>query len=198
MKTIIYARVSTNGQTHESQLTELRDICQRRGWQNVEEITDVASGGKFTRKGLDTMMSMVRRGQVDTVVVFRLDRLARSLPHLAQLLIEFQNNKIALVCPSQGIDTTHSNPASQLQINILGAVAQFEKEIIVERVNAGLRAAKARGVRLGRPRTFEVHRPAVAALMRQGLGPCAISRQLGLPLSSIGRLVKEKKDSNPS
>lgn len=189
----IYARVSTEGQTHDSQLEELRAYCQRRGWKEVVEITDTASGGAWSRTGLDRLMNMVRRGQLDGVVVFRLDRLARSLAHLAQMLGELQANRTALICPGQGIDTSNSNPASQLQINILAAVAEFEKGIIVERVNAGLRAAKARGVRLGRPSTLETHVPAVRELVKKGLGPCAISRALGLPLSSAGRLVKRAR-----
>jgi DNA invertase Pin-like site-specific DNA recombinase len=81
-RVVIYARVSTDNQTHDSQLDEVRAYCRRRGWSAVEEITDVASGGKCSREGLDRLMVQVRRGRVGTVVVFRLDRLARSLSHL--------------------------------------------------------------------------------------------------------------------
>ena len=151
-RVVIYARVSTDNQTHDSQLDEVRGYCQRRGWLAVEEITDVASGGKSSREGLDRLMAQVRRGRVGIVVVFRLDRLARSLSHLAQMLADFQQHRTALVCPGQGIDTSNTNAAAQLQVNILAAVAQFERELIVERIRAGVAAAKARGVKLGRPR----------------------------------------------
>jgi DNA invertase Pin-like site-specific DNA recombinase len=91
-------------------------------------------------------MRLVRRGKVDVIVCFKLDRLGRSLAHLAQLIAEFRTNRAAFVCTSQGIDTSTSNPAAQLQLNILCAVAEFEREIIRERVNAGLKAARARGL----------------------------------------------------
>lgn len=185
----LYTRVSTDQQTHDSQLGELRDYCQRRNWDIVEAITDTASGGQFSRQGLDRLMGLVRRGKVDTIVVFRLDRLARSLSHLAQLLGELQAHRTALVCPGQGIDTTQSNPAAQLQINILGAVAQFEKELIVERINAGLKVAKANGVKLGRPSKYEHLMPQIRSLVRQGKTVAAIGRELGIPASTARDLV---------
>src|SRR5262245_57690394 len=142
MKTAIYTRVSTDKQTDDSQLNELRDYCQRRGWAGVAEYRDIISGVKFTRQGLDKLLAEVRRGRVNAIVCFKLDRLGRSLPHLAQIISELTAHRVALVCPSQGIDTTSLNPASQLQLNILMAIAEFERSIIQERVTAGLRAAK--------------------------------------------------------
>src|SRR4051794_2954255 len=134
MKTIIYARVSTDQQSHQSQLFELRDYCQRRGWAEVTEYTDKVSGTKFSRQGLDALMSEVRKSKVARVVVFKLDRLGRSLPHLGQLIGEFTTYGTALVCTSQGIDTSDSNPAGRLQLGVLVAVAEFERELIRERV----------------------------------------------------------------
>jgi hypothetical protein len=101
-------------------------------------------------------MAQVRRGRVGIVVVFRLDRLARSLSHLAQMLAEFQLYRTALVCPGQGIDTSNTNPAAQLKVNILAAVAQFERELIVERESglASLRLSPLRNVREGSPFEF--------------------------------------------
>ena len=189
MKVRIYARVSTDKQSHDSQLQELRRYCERRDWHNVEEIIDTVSGAKSSRKGLDRLMAEVRRGRVDVILCYKLDRLGRSLAHLAQLIAEFQSHGVALVCPGQGIDTTNQNPAAQLQLSILCAVAEFEREVIRERVNAGIAAARLRGVRLGRPSTLGRHEKAVAGLMGEGLGVCAISRKLGLPLSSAHKLV---------
>jgi DNA invertase Pin-like site-specific DNA recombinase len=98
-------------------------------------------------------------------------------------------HRVALVIPAQGIDTSASNPASQLQLNILMAVAEFEREIIRERVNSGLRAARARGVRLGRPSTLHEHLPRVRALLDSGKSISATGRELGLPYSSTQKLA---------
>lgn len=190
MKTAIYTRVSTDKQTDSSQLNELRDYCQRRGWAGVSEYRDVISGAKFTRQGLDNLMADVRRGRVNVIACFKLDRLGRSLPHLAQIVSELTANRVALVCPSQGIDTTSLNPASQLQLNILMAIAEFERSIIQERVTAGLRAAKARGVQLGRPSTLHRYQMQVNDLVAEGLGVRAIARKLRLPLGSAHKLVR--------
>jgi DNA invertase Pin-like site-specific DNA recombinase len=190
MRSAIYTRVSTDKQTDASQLNELRDYCQRRGWAGVTEYRDVISGAKFTRQGLDKLMSHVRRGRVNVIVCFKLDRLGRSLPHLAQIVSELSAHRVALVCPNQGIDTTTTNPASQLQLNILMAIAEFERSIIQERVTAGLRAARAKGVKLGRPSTLKVHLEKVAELKEKGIGVRAIARELRIPVSSACKLVK--------
>ena len=189
----IYARVSTSNQSTDSQLEELRAYCERRGWPEVQEFTDCISGGSTSRTGLDRLMGLVRRGKVQTVVAFKLDRLARSLVHLMQMISELQAHRTALVIPSQGIDTTDSNPVAQLQLNILGAVAQFERDLITERVNAGLRAAKQRGVTLGRPSKNAKHLPRVVELLRQNRCNQVIMQELGLPRSSVSELVREAK-----
>ncbi|HNQ88449.1 MAG TPA: recombinase family protein [Verrucomicrobiota bacterium] len=194
MKTAIYTRVSTDKQAHDSQLVELREFCRRRNWGSVVEFADTISGSKFTRQGLDSLLAQVRKGRVERIVVFKLDRLGRSLPHLAQLVAELANHRTALVCTTQGLDTSDSNPAGRLQLGVLMAVAEFEREIIRERVNAGLSAAKARGSKLGRPSTLDQHKPAVATLVAQGKGARVISRELGLPLSSTCRLVRSVRE----
>ena len=189
VRVVIYARVSTDRQSHDSQLTELKGYCGRRGWKDAEVITDIVSGTKSSREGLDRLMGAVRRGKVDVVVCFKLDRLGRSLSHLAALIDEFTTHNVALVVPGQGIDTSAENPAAKLQLNILCAVAEFERSIIVERVNAGLAAAKAKGVRLGRPPTLENHRAEVARLRTEGLTGRAIAKELGIPPSSAFKLI---------
>ena len=103
MRVVIYSRVSTDRQLHDSQLQEIRAYCDRRGWRDAEEFSDTASGAKTNRQGLDALMALVRRGRVDVIICFKLDRLGRSLAHLAQLIGEFQTNRVALVCTSQGI-----------------------------------------------------------------------------------------------
>src|SRR6476660_3081896 len=101
MRTAIYSRVSTSKQTDESQVLELRQYCQKRGWTNLVEFADVISGSKFTRHGLDKLMGEVRKGKIDVLLCFRLDRLGRSLPHLARIVSELVGNKTALVVPGQ-------------------------------------------------------------------------------------------------
>ena len=190
MRVAIYSRVSTDKQTHDSQLNEVREYCRRRNWNAVTEYADVISGAKFSRQGLEKLLGDVRRGRVEAVVCFKLDRLGRSLPHLAQLLAELTGHKVALICTSQGIDTTNDNPAGRLQLGVLMAVAEFERSIIQERVAAGLRAAKANGVKLGRPATLTQHAHSVRSLVNQRLGVRAIARRLKLPVASVFKLVK--------
>ena len=189
MNIALYLRVSTDRQTTQSQTVELRSYCQRRGWNNVREYSDTASGAKFSREGLDALMRDVRKGRADVIVTYKLDRLGRSLAHLAQLISEMTAHRVALVIPQQGIDTSAGNPAAQLQLNILCAVAEFEREIIRERVNAGLKAAKARGARFGRPATTLKHLPRVRALCDAGRNVSEIARELMLPYASAHKLV---------
>lgn len=205
MKIAIYLRVSTDRQTTDSQAVELWEYCSRRGWTNVVEYSDTSSGAKFSRKGLDTLMRDVRRGRVQAIVAYKLDRLGRSLPHLAQLISEMTAHRTALIIPAQGIDTSAANPASQLQLNILMAVAEFEREIIRERVHSGLRAARARGKRLGRPATLEQHLSRVEALLEAGMTISAVARELALPYSSAHKLASQLRknlattgDSSPT
>ena len=185
----IYTRVSTDKQSHDSQLLELREYCQRRNWTDFVEYSDVISGAKFTRSGLDKLMAEIRRGKLDTVVCFKLDRLGRSLAHLAQICSELTTHGVALVCTSQGIDTSNNNPAGRLQLGVLMAVAEFERSIIQERVVAGLKAAKARGVKLGRKETLSQHQERVSKLLALGMGVRAIAHKLSLPISSVHKLI---------
>ena len=193
-RTIVYTRVSTANQSVDGQLSELRAYCERRGWAGVEEIIDEASGATQGRAGLDKLMALVRRGKVKAVLAFKLDRLARSLPHLAQMIGEFQATGTALVVPSQGVDTSDDNPVARLQLHILGAVAQFERDLIRERVNSGLKAARQRGVTLGRPGTnAKKHLPQVIELLRRGRCLQVIRRETGLARSSAYELIAEAR-----
>ena len=150
MRLALYYRVSTGDQTNEPQRIELVEYCRRRGWENITEFSDVISGSKTGRPGLDAMMAGVRKHRFDAIVVVKMDRLGRSLSHLAQVLAELQSHRVALIATSQGIDTTSTNPAATLQLHVLMAVAEFEREVIRERTKAGLAAAVAAGKTLGR------------------------------------------------
>ena len=146
----IYARVSTFDQEPENQLQEVRRYVAARGWQAIEFVDRGVSGAKDSRPALDALVRDARRRKFDTVVVWRLDRLGRNLRHLILLLEELQALGVAFVSLSEGIDAT--TPAGKLQLHILGAIAEFERARIAERVKAGLQRAKAQGKRLGRPR----------------------------------------------
>lgn len=152
MKAVIYCRVSTEIQTLEPQIAELKAYCQNRKWEVVAEKSDVMSGARRVgRVGLDEVMKMVRERLVDVVVVVKIDRLARSILHLTDLIRQMDKNGVALVVTSQGIDTSKDNPAGRLQMHVLGAVAEFERSLISERVKAGMAVAKSKGIQLGHP-----------------------------------------------
>ena len=147
----LYARTSTRDrQDPEVQLDRLRDYAARRGLQVVVDAQDAGeSGARAKRPGLDVVLAAARRRDVDVVVVVRLDRLARSLRQLLDLSAEFQALGIGLVVLDQSIDTT--TPAGRLMFSMVGAVAEFERDLIRERIRDGIAHAKAHGTRSGRP-----------------------------------------------
>jgi len=194
----VYGRVSTDAQSHASQLREVRAYVRRR-WPKAEvtEYLDNASGARFSREGLDALMAEVRQGRVDVLAVYKLDRLGRSLQHLAQLVGEFEAHGTALVATSQGIDTSESNPAGRLQMHVLPEVAEFERSVIRERINAGLAAARERGVTLGRPRTLDRHMHAVAKLSQKGISGRKIAARLSIPEGSVFAVLSRMKSNGP-
>ena len=146
-KTAIYIRVSTQDQTPENQKNPLIEYCNREGLE-YEIFEEFASGAKESRPELDKMMQGIRAGKFDKVLVWKLDRLGRSLQHLLLLISEFKNKKIGFISLTEGFDTT--TPQGKLFFSIAGAFAEFERQLIVERVKAGLERAKKSGVKLGR------------------------------------------------
>jgi DNA invertase Pin-like site-specific DNA recombinase len=182
MRAAIYARVSTIDQEPENQLQELRRYVQARGWTAVEYVDRGVSGAKDRRPALDQLVTDARRRRFDVLVCWRLDRLGRNLKHLITLLDELQALGVAFVSLAEGIDAT--TPAGKLQMHILGAIAEFERERIRERVLAGLQRAKAQGKRLGRP----VARPPVERLERvAGLPVDVAAQRLGVSRSTVKR-----------
>jgi len=188
--TAVYIRVSTGEQRVDSQERELSRYCTHRGWTDVKFYIDRISGASCSRPQLDAMMKDVRSGKVARVVCYKLDRLGRSLTHLALMLDELSRLKVPLIASSQGIDTSDDNPAGRLQLGVLMAVAEFERGIIKERVNAGLTAARARGVQFGRPKTLDRRGPEIMKLKHAGHGVRAIARQLSMPVSSVHSVLK--------
>lgn len=188
----IYYRVSTAEQSTESQ----RASCEgaARGYEEVEVFEDVISGASSARSGLDALMAKVRQGRFAAVICYKLDRLGRSLPHLSQLILEFDRLGVALVAASQGIDTGKDNPVGRLQLNVLMAVAEFEREIIRERTREGLAVARAKGVKLGRPRgagpKVARAKARMAELLKQGdkRSLKSLAGELGIGITTAHRL----------
>src|SRR6187549_3759239 len=146
MRAAIYARVSTFDQEPENQLQELRRYVEARGWTGTEFVDRGISGSKDKRPALDALLKDAKRRRFDVLVCWRLDRLGRNLRHLVTMLEELQQLGVAFVSLGEDIDCT--TPAGKLQLHILAALAEFERERIRERVVAGLRRAKAQGTRL--------------------------------------------------
>src|SRR5882672_864152 len=183
--TAVYIRVSTQDQRLDSQQQELKRCCKQRGWAKTQWYTEKISGAKTSRPELNRLMQDIRAGKIERVVCYKLDRLGRSLTHLALMLDEMSRLRVPLICSSQGIDTSDDNPAGRLQLGVLMAVAEFERGIIRERVAAGIAAAKARGVRLGRPATLRNRKAEVEKLRSAGLGIRAIAGRLRMAVSSV-------------
>ena len=146
MKTAIYARVSTTDQTNAIQIRELKEYVERRGWELAGSYQDQMSGAKASRPGVDQLMADARRRKFDIVVVWKLDRFGRSLVHCVSGIQELASLGIRFIATSQGLDTDESNPASQLLLHILAAVAQFERELILDHTHAAIARRKARAL----------------------------------------------------
>jgi DNA invertase Pin-like site-specific DNA recombinase len=152
MTIALYARVSSQEQRPEIQIHALREYAERRGEGAVEFVDHGISGGKDRRPALDELMQAARRREIKAVAVTKLDRLARSVRHLTNLASELEALGVDLVVLDQGIDT--STATGRLLFNVLGAIGEFERDLIVDRTKAGLAAARRRGTRLGRPRAL--------------------------------------------
>ena len=188
----IYARVSThNGQNPEMQLNEVRAYCERRQWVVAGEYVDTGiSGSKEHRPALDRLLTDCRRRAIDAVVVYRYDRFARSVRQLVNALEEFRSLGIDFVSLHEGVDT--STPNGRLVFGIFASIAEFERELIRDRVRSGLAAAKARGKQLGRPRVT-VDELKIAELRAEGHGWKAIAEELGVAVGTILRAGRQSE-----
>ncbi len=191
MKVAIYARVSTNDQNCDLQLRELREYAARRGWENSGEYVDNGwSGAKANRPALDRLLADAHLRRFDAVLVWKLDRFGRSLVHCVSTIQELQRQGVRFIAVSQGLDTDESNPASRLLLHVLAAVAEFERELIRERVSAGLRNARAKGKHVGRPRRI-LDRAEVARLRNhERLSWPEIARRTGAGVGTVVRAYR--------
>ncbi len=191
MRAAIYARVSTTnmGQDPTMQTSELGEFCQRRGWDISGRYVDQGvSGARDSRPELNRLMADAHSRRFDVVAVWKFDRFARSVSHLLRALETFQALGIGFVSLSEQVDT--STPTGKMVFTVLGAVAELERSLIAERVRAGLRNARAKGKKLGRPRVV-VDRARIRALRAQGRGWKKIAAELGIGVGTVRRAIQE-------
>ncbi len=183
----IYARVSTNEQSTEPQLLDLRRYADQRGWDVYQVYDDKGiSGTRNSRPALDDLMNDARKRRFDVVLVWRFDRFARSTKHLVLALEEFKNLGIDFVSYQENIDT--SSPLGAAIFTIIGAVAQLERDIIAERVKGGLRRAKSNGTKLGRPQ-LQPDADKARKMRSEGLSLRAIATGLGISHTKVAQLL---------
>jgi len=190
----IYGRVSTDGQTVDNQLRELRVVAERNGWQIVQEFIDQGiSGAKGPeqRPAFDALWKGATRREFDVVMVWAVDRLGRSLSYLVNFLSEIHAKKVDLFIHQQGIDTT--TPAGKALFGVMGVFAEFERSMIQEWVRSGIKRVRAAGQRWGR-RSIEETDPAsctkILELRRQGLGMAAIGKEVGVSSRTVWRFLR--------
>jgi DNA invertase Pin-like site-specific DNA recombinase len=188
-KVALYVRVSTKDQDTENQRRELVEVAERAGWIVVGMYADEGiSGakGRDRRPGFDAMLRAVTRREVDMVAAWSVDRLGRSLQHLVDTLSALRAAGADLYLHKQALDTT--TPAGRAMFGMLGVFAEFEREIIVERVRAGMATAKAKGKTVGRPKASEETLQRIRELRSQGMGMLRVAREVGCGVSLIQRM----------
>jgi DNA invertase Pin-like site-specific DNA recombinase len=183
----IYVRVSTDGQSVANQQRELEAVAQRHGWDVVSVFADHGvSGTKEQRPALTKLLQAVARKDVDVVVAWSVDRLGRSLQQLLAFLGELKAKGVDLYLHQQGVDT--GTPAGKALFQMLGVFAEFERSLIVERVNAGLRRARAQGKRLGRPRVGPEVESRIRRELALGRGIKTTARKVGVGVGTVQRV----------
>jgi DNA invertase Pin-like site-specific DNA recombinase len=193
----IYERISTVDQSVDMQDADLRRYCEQRGLEVVKVYVDKGiSGTKDRRPALDALMNDARKRKFDVVLVWRFDRFARSTKHLLTALEEFRHCGIDFISYQENIDT--SSPMGKAMFTIVGAVAELERGIIAERVTAGLRNAKAKGVQIGRKFTEQTSPDTVTkvhALRKSGMGMCKIAAEVGLSSRTVWKVLQRAKEA---
>ena len=194
----IYVRVSTDKQTIENQLRELRRVAERRGWKVVQEYRDAGiSGakGREARPGLDEMLKDAQRRRFDVVMAWAIDRLGRSLIDLLGTIQALEACGVDLYLDQQALDTT--TPAGKLMFQITGAFAEFERSMIRQRVNAGLKRAVEAGKQLGRPRIDPALEKRIQNQLRAGKGMLAVAKECGVGSGTVQRVAREMAGARP-
>ncbi len=196
-RTAIYARVSTTdrGQDPETQLRQLREYVERRGFIVHREYVDQASGAKNDRPAFQAMFKAARRREFDVLVVWRYDRFARSLRELVNALAEFESVGVEFISYSEGADTT--TPQGRLLFGIMASLAEFERSLIAERVRAGMARAKAQGKHTGRPTLSASKKRQILDLADTNeLSGRAIARKVGVSPQTVLNVLAEQRYRN--
>ena len=194
----IYVRVSTDKQTSENQLRELHRIAERRGWEIVQEYRDAGiSGakGREARPGLDEMLKDAQRRRFDVVMAWAIDRLGRSLIDLLGTIQTLEACGVDLYLDQQALDTT--TPAGKLMFQITGAFAEFERSMIRQRINAGLKRAIEAGKQLGRPRIDPALEKRIQSQLRAGKGMLKVAAEFGVGSGTVQRIKREMEEHRP-
>jgi len=193
----VYARVSTvNHQDPETQLLDLRKYAEARSFKIFKEYVDQASGASETRPSLDQLMKDARRRKFDTVLVWKFDRFARSTKQLVLALEEFNALGIDFISLSESIDT--STPMGKMVFTLVSAIAEFERSLIQERIKAGLRNAREKGKKLGRPKGRNVSEDQIRKILtlrEKNLSIVEIGEKVGISASSVFRILHDLKRS---
>jgi DNA invertase Pin-like site-specific DNA recombinase len=189
-KIAIYARVSTDEQTVDPQLRDLREYAAHRGWRDLQEFVDVGvSGAKDSRPAWNRLWDAIQNGRVKVLLVHALDRLGRSLPHLVKILSTLVERDVVLVSFRENIDLSTST--GRMVAGLFSVLADYELSIIRERTKAGMRAARARGSQIGpKKRPFDAEK--ATRLRDQGWGQIRIARELGVGVGRVNKWVKEE------
>src|SRR6266851_2957249 len=187
-RAVIYTRVSTGDQHQEAQLYDLRELAKQRRYEIVHEYTDTISGAKSKRPGLDQLLADARRHRFDIVLVAAFDRVARNVRYFLEVLDELNHLNIEFVSLRENIDT--GGPLGRAMVVIVGAIAELEKSLIVERVKAGMRRAKLEGRRIGRA-PLNVDRAAIVRDRLAGLSLTEVARKHRVSRATVCRLVNE-------
>ena len=188
----LYLRVSTDGQSVENQRLALQAVAAQRGWSVVAAYDDngiSGAKGRDRRPGLDALLNDATRGRFDVAMVWAMDRLGRSLADLIDTLRVLKAAKVDLYLDQQAIDTT--TPAGRMFFHITGAFAEFERDMIRSRVNAGLARARARGVKLGRPKVSAKVEAAIRDSLAAGTGILKTARTVGVGSGTVQRVKAE-------
>jgi DNA invertase Pin-like site-specific DNA recombinase len=186
----LYLRVSTAGQTVENQRQDLMRVAEQRGWQVVEEYIDhgiSGSKGRDERPAFKKLTKDAAGGKVDMVAAWSIDRVGRSLQHLVEFMEELKQQGVGLYLHQQNVDS--STAAGKAMLSMCGVFAEFERSIIVERINAGLARAKAEGKELGRPRVDAATETQIRKMLAKGTGKLKIARTLGVGVSTVQRVA---------
>ena len=183
----LYTRVSTLDQHPETQVLDLRQLVAQRGFEVVEEYVDRISGVKASRPGLDRLMDDARRGKFDVVVVWAFDRLARSVRHLLDVLDELKRLEIEFISFRENIDT--GGPLGRTLMVIVGVIAELERNLIIERVRAGMRRARFEGRRIGRP-PINVDRDALLRDRARGQSLSQLAKAYRISRATVARMLQ--------